>query len=300
MRPTVGGDALTSRSRKQSFADPEVTTPTALPGNGTPTTFFMASGDMLHASRSVPISSSTSSTFGVQSLEETVEGSTGDNEDEGVEQEDESSSGGGRRRSTLKVRLHGGRGQSSDSLGQASEASTADSSPARSNERQWPPTSISQPLTPLSSASPAPGMSFPNSPQSTSVRSYKQSDEDSTDDGASQAIASSEEGDTDVASAPQGSAPQLIMPSIIMPSRRPFTERGKDMGRLKVLIAGDSGMMLNHSRVLLFLCTNLQKASARLLSLKQLYKSVKILFMLTLCLRFRRHLCQYPPENLGS
>lgn len=39
-----------------------------------------------------------------------------------------------------------------------------------------------------------------------------------------------------------GSAPQLIMPSIKMPSRRPFTERGKSLGRLKVLIAGDSGI----------------------------------------------------------
>jgi septin family protein len=39
-----------------------------------------------------------------------------------------------------------------------------------------------------------------------------------------------------------GSAPQLIMPSIKMPSRRPFTEDGKRMGRLKVLIAGDSGV----------------------------------------------------------
>ena len=38
-----------------------------------------------------------------------------------------------------------------------------------------------------------------------------------------------------------GSAPQLIMPSIKMPSRRPFTEEGKRLGRLKVLIAGDSG-----------------------------------------------------------
>lgn len=38
-----------------------------------------------------------------------------------------------------------------------------------------------------------------------------------------------------------GSAPQLIMPSIKMPSRRPFTEEGKRMGRLKVLVAGDSG-----------------------------------------------------------
>ncbi|KAL2155936.1 hypothetical protein VTH82DRAFT_678, partial [Thermothelomyces myriococcoides] len=39
-----------------------------------------------------------------------------------------------------------------------------------------------------------------------------------------------------------GSAPQLVMPSIKMPSRRPFTEDGKRMGRLKVLIAGDSGV----------------------------------------------------------
>ncbi|ORY69908.1 putative Septin-7 [Pseudomassariella vexata] len=39
-----------------------------------------------------------------------------------------------------------------------------------------------------------------------------------------------------------GSAPQLVMPSIKMPSRRPFTENGKSIGRLKILIAGDSGV----------------------------------------------------------
>ncbi|KAJ2894199.1 hypothetical protein MKZ38_007839 [Zalerion maritima] len=39
-----------------------------------------------------------------------------------------------------------------------------------------------------------------------------------------------------------GSAPQLVMPSIKMPSRRPFTEIGKGMGRLKILVAGDSGI----------------------------------------------------------
>ncbi|KAK4032222.1 hypothetical protein C8A01DRAFT_50937 [Parachaetomium inaequale] len=39
-----------------------------------------------------------------------------------------------------------------------------------------------------------------------------------------------------------GSAPQLVMPSIKMPSRRPFTDDGKRMGRLKVLVAGDSGV----------------------------------------------------------
>ena len=40
-----------------------------------------------------------------------------------------------------------------------------------------------------------------------------------------------------------GSAPQLVMPSIKMPSRRPFTEVGKSMGRLKVLVAGDTGKL---------------------------------------------------------
>lgn len=49
----------------------------------------------------------------------------------------------------------------------------------------------------------------------------------------------SNEGDTMMAS---GTSPQLIMPSIKMPSRRPFTDTGKAMGRLKVLIAGDSGI----------------------------------------------------------
>ncbi|OTA95120.1 hypothetical protein M434DRAFT_394012 [Hypoxylon sp. CO27-5] len=39
-----------------------------------------------------------------------------------------------------------------------------------------------------------------------------------------------------------GSAPQLVMPSIKMPSRRPFTDTGKSLGRLKVLFAGDSGV----------------------------------------------------------
>jgi hypothetical protein len=39
------------------------------------------------------------------------------------------------------------------------------------------------------------------------------------------------------------SVPQLIMPSIKMPSRRPFTETGKNYGRLKILLAGPSGML---------------------------------------------------------
>jgi len=38
--------------------------------------------------------------------------------------------------------------------------------------------------------------------------------------------------------------PQFIMPTIKMPSRRPFTNRGRNVGRLKILVAGDSGNIL--------------------------------------------------------
>lgn len=80
----------------------------------------------------------------------------------------------------------------------------------------------------------------------SSPDSCRNSDAGSLMDGNdSQAILSSGEEDRDMTSEllDSGSAPQLVMPSIKMPSRRPFTERGKNMGRLKVLIAGDSGIL---------------------------------------------------------
>jgi len=50
-------------------------------------------------------------------------------------------------------------------------------------------------------------------------------------------------GDLPSAMLGSNSVPQLIMPSIKMPSRRPFTETGKNYGRLKILLAGPSGML---------------------------------------------------------
>lgn len=35
---------------------------------------------------------------------------------------------------------------------------------------------------------------------------------------------------------------QFIMPTIKMPSRRPFTARGKELGRLRIMVVGDSGI----------------------------------------------------------
>ncbi|CAH0020429.1 unnamed protein product [Clonostachys rhizophaga] len=37
-------------------------------------------------------------------------------------------------------------------------------------------------------------------------------------------------------------APQLIMPSVVVPQRRPFSEAGKSLGKLKILIAGQQGV----------------------------------------------------------
>ncbi|KAK7728352.1 hypothetical protein SLS53_009406 [Cytospora paraplurivora] len=64
------------------------------------------------------------------------------------------------------------------------------------------------------------------------------------DEIASQALTLSEELEPQQSSGmlDSGTAPQLVMPSIKMPSRRPFTDEGKRIGRLKVLVAGDSGV----------------------------------------------------------
>jgi len=103
-----------------------------------------------------------------------------------------------------------------------------------SHQRRPSHPSISRPYTPLSF--PPSVMSSPGSRRSSDAGSYM-------DDLASQAIVSSGEEDRDIGPEmmDSGSAPQLVMPSIKMPSRRPFTERGKNMGRMKILIAGDSG-----------------------------------------------------------
>jgi hypothetical protein len=39
----------------------------------------------------------------------------------------------------------------------------------------------------------------------------------------------------------EGSFPQLVMPRVTMPRRKSFTEAGRTMGNLKVMVVGDSG-----------------------------------------------------------
>lgn len=182
------------------------------------------------------------STFGVRSLQETIyEASENDDEENN---EDVGEGHEGRRRSTLRPRPKIPTRDSSRGSIEQAPVNTGDSSLYIPSQADNTAPSMSQSFASLSSQ--APLSSIPSSPKSFSNRSSRPSDEDSMDEGGSQALASSEDDDVEpqCQSSMQDSAPQLIMPSIKMPSRRPFTERGKSLGRLKMLIAGDSGMLI--------------------------------------------------------
>ena len=238
MRPGV--DVSGGRARKE--IDPAASTPL---GHGTPISFRMATEEELQGSTSVPLKQVDDSTYGVRSLQDTIYDGNSlykNKREDSDTQDDEEISQSGRRYPTLRPKpKYQTRDSSRENVG-PSQPATGDSSPSHPIQEGPSPPSMSHSLASLSLDSQAPLSSLPSSPKSTSNRSFRPSDEDSVDDGGSQAIASSEDDDVEPHSEIRDSAPQLIMPSIKMPSRRPFTERGRRMGRLKVLIAGDSGM----------------------------------------------------------
>lgn len=222
-----------------------------------PTSFFFATEDMLDGANTKSVGPRSDSTFGVRSLQETIceidtdsgngeEEEDGDGEaddgDDDVDEDDKNNKGKGkRRRSTLKPQVPT-RDSSPENPEPVREPTEIGGSSGPRPDQQSPSyPSISHSVTSLSQASQTQGSSLPSSPKSTSTRSLRHSDEDSMDERGSQAILSSEDDEIEHPPEIQGTAPQLIMPSIKMPSRRPFTERGKDIGRLKILIAGDSG-----------------------------------------------------------
>lgn len=245
MRPLPGDDAFSTRSRSTSFADND-TTPLANRSQPPQMTYFMADEKTMESSSSSPSplfprprDLPKSNILGVESLETTIS-SLAPESDDGDEKV---------RKARNKWKKNLGRPSSRASEDDLSEAasptfqSSADMSRngSPSQQRRSSQVALSRPFTPLSYGSPAPAslISSPDSRRNSDAGSY-------TDDVASQAIVSSgdDERDNGLEMMDSGSAPQLVMPSIKMPSRRPFTERGKNMGRLKVLIAGDSGMAL--------------------------------------------------------
>lgn len=239
MRPLPGDDGYAERSRSGSFADND-TTPLAPRSQPSQMTYFFADENSIgdaqaHSPQIHPKQkeSPKGSTYGVESLETTISSLAQDSDD----QEEKARIA----RGSWKNNLRQSRPSDDDmaaSISSSTNGESGDTSPSRQRRTSQAP--ISRPFTPLSYGSPAPP-SFISSPGSR-----RNSDAGSSlDDNNSQAITSSGEEDRGMGSEliDSGSAPQLVMPSIKMPSRRPFTDKGKNMGRLKVLVAGDSGML---------------------------------------------------------
>lgn len=240
MRPLPGDDAFAGRSRTTSFTDNDIT-PLASRNQPQQMTYFLTDENSIGESQSSSPSNHPkhrenlkNSSYGVESLETTISSISEDADDQ--EQELRKA-----RRNWKKNLEHNIPTKSEDSPDLSPSSNDISRNDSPSYQRRSSQATISRPFTPLSFGSPAPAslMSSPDSRRGSDAGSYM-------DDNASQAIISSEEEERGMTSElmDSGSAPQLVMPSIKMPSRRPFTENGKNMGRLKVLIAGDSGRSL--------------------------------------------------------
>ncbi|RPB16326.1 hypothetical protein P167DRAFT_551489 [Morchella conica CCBAS932] len=206
-------------------------------------TYFLADEATVNAS--VVGSASASGTFGVRSLNGALEDaestrqrkgsfvstvstefsqqSRGDSEDEEDDEEDDDDDDEER--------------DDDRALDDRSVASFQSSiHPSSGSTGRTPPEFLSQPLTPILGPTP--------DPQGTPLRSPSGNSYRSEEDVMSEPMEKKDPGKSpeSLLSPDASIAPQLIMPEITIPSRRPFTLRGKNIGRLKVLIAGDSGI----------------------------------------------------------
>ncbi|KAF2834752.1 hypothetical protein M501DRAFT_943606 [Patellaria atrata CBS 101060] len=235
MRPLVGGDTLSSRSRKHSGGG------SSAPAHAQPMTFLLCSETEMEQSLAASEGRQRESTYGVQSLEDALSSAFGD--DNSVNNDPNAKSSPKKRslssqaleQSTIR---HKGK--------DISEQSSRNASPAQQRAKVQNLPVASNPLTPLRLESPLPDLGDLGTPGSVSLKSFRLTDEEEgMDDVASQAIASTsedEENHEEREALNNSTAPQLVMPSISMPKRRPFTERGKSMGKLKILVTGEPGI----------------------------------------------------------
>jgi hypothetical protein len=178
-------------------------------------------------------------TYGVQSLADTLEAAFGP---ETIHAEKPANS-----RDVAGKTSHRSWSQGS-SVDSPKSPDSAKSSPTRKLKRKLSGRPLSVSPTPLHADADVPSLlptpAMPSTPTSLSLHSLKLSDEESAlDEISSQVITSSgeEEDEKDTEQGASCSFPQLVMPSIQMPTRRPFTTKGKAMGKLKVLVAGEAG-----------------------------------------------------------
>jgi hypothetical protein len=201
--------------------------------------------DSLGSSQSTELASrQRDSTYGVESLADTLEAAFGQ-DSKGPDK-----TADGVARMLMKEKEKPRRPSQSSSKASSGNSESSLSSPARKHKRKTSNNTLSTPLTPLNvdARSPTPAPAMPSSPKSVSVQSLKLSDEESTlDESNSQVVTSSgEEEYNETQQGASNSFPELVMPSIQMPRRRPFTDKGRAMGKLKVLFAGETGK-LDHS-----------------------------------------------------
>lgn len=252
MRPPAGGDAAAAPHpssrllRKSSNGADHVSNPApqAATGPTGPTSFFLRSEDEMQ--HTMQASSTKESTYGVQSLDDALGAAFGDKGTS--DQADKSSSPKPRCRADQAKKWSKEVAQVQKELQDAMSGTTRPRAPARKlsagalSSHPPPP-----PLTPVQfELSSGPASDLPSTPKSVSLKSFRLSDEESqADEAASQAIVTSDEEDDGLVEKEEveNTVPQLVMPSIQMPKRRPFTEKGKNMGRLKVLIAGETGKL---------------------------------------------------------
>jgi hypothetical protein len=192
------------------------------------------------------------STFGVQSLADTLESAFGS---------EASSAGKGKGpQKASKTKHHGAKSSRSESNSSSTGSATlpdgTKTTPVRQLKRVFSngPSNHGSPITfaplNLDGPSPHPTSVLSSTPGSPSTTSLKLSDEEyAMEDTTSQAVASSGE-EEEHAETQEGASgfPQLVMPSIQMPTRRPFTTRGKAMGKLRVMVAGETGAYIRTLR----------------------------------------------------
>jgi hypothetical protein len=198
---------------------------------------------MASSSNTQPLGKQRDSTYGVQSLADTLEAAFGPESSTASKRTGSSSSIRRAEKNTSRSESH------SSSTGAARLLESFKPTPVRKPKRNVASHGSATPFTPLhiDAHSPLPTSDLSSTPSAISLQSLKLSDEDSpVDESASQAVMSSGEEDdeeeTNTQHGASGSFPQLVMPSIQMPSRRPFTTNGKAMGKLKVMVAGEAGM----------------------------------------------------------
>ncbi|KAF2271036.1 hypothetical protein CC78DRAFT_527985 [Lojkania enalia] len=243
MWPSSDGDLLPSAKPRSRKSSADHSAAHHGPSSHVPTTFFLRSESEMEQSLadSQAVSRESKqreSTFGVQSLADTLETAFGQET---------------RRADKMPVDVvpASNRQGNTETTSQASPrcsnrpSENSKSQPLRKQKKASNP-GTSAPPTPLimDATSPIPPSVVPSTPKSVSLHSLKLSDEESgLDEVTSQALISSgEEEDENTEQSTSESFPQLVMPSIQMPTRRPFTSRGKAMGKLKVLVAGEVGV----------------------------------------------------------